>query len=88
MARRQRKIPHWDGSRVENGRMGDVCVWGVLMLSLKVPKEPSNHRIKKTPQSPAPQRKKAQREPERSWRIEPAASPLLCKLYTLLGTMC
>ena len=42
---------------------------GILRVFLKIPEEPSNHRTKKTPQPAAPQRKKAQRETERGWRI-------------------
>lgn len=32
---------------------------GVLRVFLKIPGEPRNHRTKKTPQPPAPQRKKS-----------------------------
>lgn len=40
-------------------------VGGALRVLLKIPKESSNHRIKKTPlQPPVPQRRKAQRETE------------------------
>lgn len=43
---------------------------GALRVLLKIPKESSNHRIKKTPlQPPVPKRRKAQRETERGWRI-------------------